>query len=86
MFLFSSFRIRRDFEKYGKAWEPNQNTIICGAHFVSHKFSKETNHPDYCPSIFPVEYKTRPKTIQDVARHDRVCLLYLFNTNRDKVT
>ena len=64
-------KIRR-MNKDGSDWKPNKNTIICGAHFIKETASKETNNPDYCPSIFPDHYKTKPKTEIDVARHERV--------------
>ena len=63
-------KIRRMNED-GSDWKPNKNTIICGAHFVSKTMSTETNNPDYIPSIFPEQYKTQPKTEDDVARHER---------------
>ena len=63
-------KIRRMNED-GSDWKPNKNTIICGAHFVSKVASKETNNPDYCPSIFPDHYMTKPNTENDVARHER---------------
>ena len=49
--------------QYGTDWAPNENTIICGAHFISKYFSKKPDHPDYCPSLF---------TWDDIARHDKV--------------
>ena len=56
----------------GTDWKPTKQSVICGAHFVTGRFSKEVNSPDYCPKQFPKEYRTQSKTEDDIARHERV--------------
>ena len=38
------------------------------------KPSRDVNDPDFIPSIFPTGHK-KPKTEQDIARHERVRLI-----------
>ncbi|KAG0428742.1 hypothetical protein HPB47_024301 [Ixodes persulcatus] len=35
-----------------KAWEPSQQSRLCGAHFVTGKPSLDRHHPDHVPTLF----------------------------------
>ena len=64
----------------GTPWKPTKNSRICGDHFVSGQFSIESNHPDYVPSIFDDNrtfQKPKPKTKRDLARYERVSVLFM---------
>ena len=64
----------------GTPWKPTKNSRICGDHFVSGQFSIESNHPDYVPSLFNDDRKFRkpkPKTKRDLARYERVSVLFM---------
>ena len=64
----------------GTPWKPTKNSRICGDHFVSGKFSIESNHPDYVPSLFNddrIFRKPKPKTKRDLARYERVSVLFM---------
>ena len=64
----------------GTPWKPTKNSRICGDHFVSGKFSIESNHPDYVPSLFNddrIFQKPKPKTKRDLARYERVSVLFM---------
>lgn len=54
----------------GKPWQPTKDSLVCGDHFVSGKFSYSKLDPDYCPSIFPTCHK-KPKSQSDLARFNR---------------
>ena len=69
MFLQAIRRINPD----GSQWRPKPYTIICGDHFVTGEASKEHGHPDYVPSKFTAEQRTKPRTEEDLARYQRVC-------------
>jgi hypothetical protein len=77
----------------GTPWKPTKNSRICGDHFVSGKFSIESNHPDYVPSLFNdnrIFRKPKPKTKRDLARYERVSVLLMaclqnFNQSRKEL-
>ena len=56
----------------GSLWRPSPHSKICGAHFIKGKPSRDVNDPDYVPSKLG---HLKPKTEQDIARHERVRLM-----------
>ena len=43
-------------ESNGSLWSPGPGARLCSEHFVSGQWSKDPDHPDYEPSIFPTSY------------------------------
>mgnify|MGYP000486153364 CR=1 FL=1 len=55
----------------GTDWQPNSNSMICSLHFVTGKYSRSRDDPDYAPSIFSTNH-VRKRTANDCARFQRV--------------
>ena len=54
----------------GSPWSPGPNARLCSEHFVSGKWSKDPENPDYEPSIFPTSHVKERKPA-DLARFER---------------
>ena len=62
----------------GSQWRPKPYSLICGEHFISGNMSSEPNNPDYVPSLkFDPAQRIQPKSEGDLARFERVIILFL---------